>query len=156
MFLSKADRDEDGVGNSVDACPDVAPTDAQNAVRGCPTVVRRVTASYAAGVVSGSVTTVRPPGVPADACAGSVTVEVRHAETEAVMASTATDNGSYSVALGAQDEDGVTLKARVNETNYQAKAMCLGDSSEVVEVVRDGDVDGLRDNDRRLSGRQAS
>ena len=146
MFLSKADRDEDGVGNSVDACPDVAPTGDQNAVRGCPAVVRQVTASYAAGVVSGTVTTVRPPGVPAEVCADPVTVEVRHAETGALLGSKPTDNGSYSVALGTQDKDGLTLKAQVSETNDQAQALCLMVDSEVVTVVRDADGDGWRDS----------
>ena len=146
-FLTKADRDGDGVHDNVDACPDVAPTVAADSLRGCPVVRRQVTASYAAGVVSGDVTVQRPAGVPLAACAGAVTVQVRNAGTGALLGSKDTDDGSYSVALGTQAEDGLSLKALLNETNHLGQALCLEGVSQVVNVVRDSDGDGLRDND---------
>ena len=144
--LVKADRDLDGVGNSTDACPNVAPTATQESVRGCPAVFRDLTASYAAGVVSGTVTTRRPPPQPLPRRARArcrcrcATPRPRHCWHRRPRRTTASPRWR-----SARRTRTAPLMAQVGESNYQGQALCLRAVSAVVDVVRDGDGDGWRD-----------
>ena len=74
-----SDRDDDGVPDASDVCPDVeGPSRATDS--GCPVVHRRLDTSYADGVLSGSVVLVDPEASPAGACSARSFVEVYSVE----------------------------------------------------------------------------
>ena len=139
------DTDGDGVRDALDACDDVDGVPGGLAM-GCPDLLRRVTASYAAGVVSG---TVRFTGVqvPSTACAGeprrvelwvrppgtgSEPVLLKHGTYEPV-------DGTYSI--GGDLPVGATYRVHVRGGLDPEAGYCVGvDSGN--RTVGEADTDG--------------
>ena len=140
--------DGDGLPDSDDYCDGVVGPSGVNHRPGCPRLQLLVSAKVEAGVVSGAVSVQPEADVPAEACAGPVTVEVFRVEgdSEVPVERVVSADGEYAVSVGDPD-DGATFWTRAYGYDSEDLAVCLRGDSEVVEVVRDGDGDGWRDND---------
>ena len=142
------DSDGDTLPDSDDYCDGVFGPSGVNHRPGCPRLQLLVSAKVEAGVVSGAVSVQPAADVPAEACAGPVTVEVFRVEgdSEVPVERVVSADGEYAVSVGDPD-DGATFWTRAYGYDSDDLAVCLRGDSEVAEVVRDGDGDGWRDND---------
>ncbi len=147
--VGSKDTDGDGLRDSDDDCVSVRGDTQAMSRRGCPRLQQQVTAELVDGAVEGLVSVERPAGVPVDACAGPVTVEVSRVGADGGLDPLGRDesaDGAYSVAFG-DPPDGTKLLARALRYDTESLAVCLRGDSEVLEVVRDEDADGWRDLD---------
>ena len=125
------DVDGDGVVDRDDECVGV-PGGVAGSQPGCPTLSRTVTASYAAGAVTGQVTVTNPGDAPAGACTPG-TVEIYRlgaggAQALAGSATTAPDGG-YHVVLADALLPGTSYVARAPGFVDLGRATCAAAES---------------------------
>ncbi len=138
----KVDADKDGIPNDADSCPDAFGPSADDH-NGCPRVQRNLSASYQDGVITGAMS------ASDGACMGQSRVLVYWLQPTGPSlvgsADTASD-GAFQVNLGRAFDDKTQLKAEVSGLYQVGKVVCLG-STVAIDVVKDGDGDGVRDRD---------
>ena len=145
QVVAFGDRDSDTVADSDDRCPDVpAPG---GGASGCPVVSRALTASYAAGTVSGTVRPVNPAVAPAGACTGAP-VAVSWTATDGHLVGrigTVRPDGSYGVEIE-RPPVGTTLTVSLVAFDHDGVAACPAvQPATSVTVVSDRDDDGVPD-----------
>ena len=113
------DLDDDGVNDDEDQCDELdGDFDEDPAFSGCPVLERRVTASYASGTVSGSVTT-EVSGACVQAQAVTVVVNGRAGRVD----TTTQTDGTYAVELGLPVDAQFTVEAP-RELDVAGKGIC--------------------------------
>ena len=130
------DSDDDTVGDHADECPGL-PGSGAGQHPGCPTLERSVTASYAAGAVSGQVVVTNAGAAPAGACTPAV-VEVYRLGTGAgqtwVGSQTAAADGAYRLVLDEAFAPGTSYFTRAVGSYDDGVAVCAGADSPVDTV----------------------
>ena len=134
------DSDGDKVFSSADLCPGSGGP----APSGCPLVEQRVTATYKDGSITGTVTVLRPAGVPTTACTLDIVEVWQLSPGDPRRVMKLFTVGSFKVAVGAP-VDGATFEARVLDWVFPGEAACVAGTSEIVEVRVDSDGDDVRD-----------
>ena len=145
------DGDGDEVPDYLDECPGTWGGQASTQRFGCPTLERRVTATYAAGVVSGDVRLVEAASAPEGVCVPA-DVEVyliRPGLPATKLASRITDaEGGFDIELAEPLAARSTFQVVAAGFPDGAVADCALAASAEVEVLQpDQDLDGVADRD---------